>query len=131
MNKVILTGNLCREIELKQTESGNQVVSNCVAVKREYKNANGLYDSDFIDVVAWNTQAKYLSDYATKGDRVELVGRWQTRTYTNAQNVTIKVNEVIVESISVYKPRVVSDQPKPTNSEYEVSNDDLPFNLPF
>ncbi len=127
MNKVILTGNLCREIELKQTENGNQVVSNCVAVKREYKNANGLYDSDFIDVVAWNTQAKYLSDYATKGDRVELVGRWQTRTYTNAQNVTIKVNEVIVESISVYKPRVVSEQPKPTNSEFEVSEYDLPF----
>lgn len=131
MNKVILTGNLCREIELRQTESGNEVVSNCVAVRRDYKNANGDYESDFINIVVWGAQAKYLSEYAGKGDRVELAGRWQTRQYTNAQNVTITVNEVVVESISVYKPRVVTEQPKQTSNEFEVSNDDLPFDLPF
>jgi single-strand DNA-binding protein len=127
MNKVILTGNLCREIELKQTESGNDVVINCVAVRRDYKNAQGLYDSDFIDIVAWNNQATYLNNYAAKGDRVELVGRWQTRNYINAQNVTIKVNEVVVESISVFKPKVVTEQTKPNNGEFEVSEYDLPF----
>ncbi len=127
MNKVLLTGNLCRDIELKQTENGNNVVSNCVAVRREYKNANGEYESDFINIVVWGAQAKYLSEYAGKGDRVELVGRWQNRQYINAQNVTITINEVLVESISVYKPRVVSEQPYQTNTEFEVSADDLPF----
>lgn len=131
MNKVLLTGNLCREIELRQTQSGIDVVSNCVAVRRDYKNANGDYESDFINIVAYRTQAIYLNNYAAKGDRVELEGRWQTRQYTNAQNVTITVNEVVVESISVYKPRVVTEQPKQTSNEFEVSNDDLPFDLPF
>ncbi len=122
-----MTGNLCREIELRQTQSGIDVVSNCVAVRRDYKNANGDYESDFINIVAYKTQAIYLNNYAAKGDRVELEGRWQTRQYTNAQNVTITVNEVLVEKVSVYKPRVVSEQQYQTNNEFEIDENDLPF----
>lgn len=136
MNKVILTGNIVRDIELTQSQNNNAVVSNCIAVRREFKNPNGEYDSDFINFVAWNNQANYLANYAKKGDRVELVGRWQTRNYQNQQGVTVYVNEVVVESITAFskepkqdqeqKPKL-QDQPKYTDSFNEISEEDLPF----
>lgn len=130
MNKVILSGNLCQEIELKQTQSGKSVLTNCIAVQREYKNEKGEYDSDFINLVVWGAQADYLGKYANKGDRVELVGRWQVRKYTANDNTTRIVNECVVESIKAFNRHPKEEQP--TNEEQprfeELKyDDDLPF----
>lgn len=132
MNKVILSGNLCQDIELKQTTGGKSVVTNCIAVSRDFKNANGEYESDFINIVVWDKQAEYLSKYASKGDRVELCGRWTVRKYAANDGTNRTANECIVESIKVFsKPK--EDQ-QPTQSAYtqpkfeEIPNDtDLPF----
>lgn len=133
MNKVILSGNLCRDIELKQTQGGKFVLANCVAVSREYKNANGGYDSDFINIVAWDQKAEYLSRYASKGDMVELVGRWQTRKYT-ADDSSRTVNECIVEGVRIFKKQKAEsgDAAQYTNTasadfENLPSEHDLPF----
>ena len=124
MNKVILSGNLVRDIELRQSQGGKSVVSNCVAVKRDYKNAQGEYDSDFINIVLWGSQADYLTKYGKKGDRVELVGRWQVRAYQDVGAVVNYANEVVVESITVFSkdPKAASD-PAPIT----VAESDLPF----
>lgn len=116
MNKVILSGNLCQDIELKQTQGGKSVVTNCIAVQREYKNASGSYDSDFINIVVWDKQAEYLKNYASKGDRVELCGRWTVRKY-QAQDGTNRVaQECTVESIKAFsKPK---EEQKPTQNGY-------------
>lgn len=130
MNKVILSGNLCQEIELKQTNNGKSVVTNCIAVRRDYKSANGEYESDFINLVVWGAQAEYLSKYAHKGDRVELCGRWTVRKYTANDGNTRTVNECVVESITAFS------KPKENQSNYmpdaykdfeEVSDHHLPF----
>lgn len=106
MNKVILSGNLCQDIELKQTQGGKSVVTNSIAVRREYKNEQGTYDSDFINLVIWGAQAEYLSKYAHKGDRVELCGRWTVRKYQANDGTTRTVNECVVESITAFsKPK--------------------------
>ena len=132
MNKVILSGNLCHEIELKQTQSGKSVVTNCVAVQREYKNDKGEYESDFINLVIWGAQADYLSRYANKGDRVELVGRWQIRKYTANDGTTRTVNECVVESIKAFSKKKEDTQPTfnvYTQPKFEEIKDgeDLPF----
>jgi single-strand DNA-binding protein len=123
MNKVILSGNLCRDVEIKMTTTNKEVVSNCVAVRREYKNEEGIYDCDFINIVIWGNQAKYIGEYASKGDRVELVGRWQTRKYEDAKGETKILNEVVVESITAFS---TSARPSETE-EPEITEDDLPF----
>lgn len=126
MNKVILSGNLVRDIELRRSQSGEAVASNAVAVRREFKNAGGDYDTDFINFVVWGKQAEYLNDYGKKGDRVELVGRWQTRKYTNKDGADVLVNEVVVESITVFSKEPKQTQPAQTPvNEYDDS--DLPF----
>lgn len=121
MNKVILTGNLTKDPELRKTNNGTNVVSSTVAVSRDRKDADGNYGTDFINFVAWGAQADYLANYGNKGDRVELCGRWQVRQYENNSGQTVTVNEVHVESLSVF-----SKQPNQTRLK-EVETDDLPF----
>jgi single-strand DNA-binding protein len=116
MNKVILTGNICQDIELKQTTAGKSVVTNCIAVSRDFKNANGEYESDFINIVVWDKQAEYLSKYASKGDRVELCGKWTVRKYQANDGTNRIVNECLVESIKAFsKPK---EEPKQSNGNY-------------
>lgn len=129
MNKVILSGNLVRDMEVRSTQDGKMVISNCIAVKRDYKNANGEYDSDFINFVAWEQQAEYLRQYAKKGDRLELVGRWQTRSYQNQYGNNVTVNEVRVESLTVFnKPAPQQEQKQEEKlPTYKKAVEDLPF----
>ena len=135
MNQVSLTGNLVRDIETKVVGE-KKVVSNCVAVNRERKNANGEYESDFINIVVWEKQAEYLESKAHKGDRVELTGRLQVRSYKNKDGADVKATEVVVEKISVFqKNPQASAQARPTNAVKQTakvepsfeSDDDLPF----
>ena len=131
MNKVILSGNLCQDIELKQTTSGKSVVTNCIAVRRDYKSANGEYESDFINLVVWGAQAEYLSKYASKGDRVELCGRWTVRKYTANDGTTRTANECVVESITAFSKPTVNQSnymPDAYKTDFEEVNDQ---NLPF
>lgn len=126
MNKVILTGNLCRDIELKTTSNNKEFITNCIAVSRDYKNANGDYESDFINIVAWNSQAVYLSKYASKGDRVELTGRWEVEKYTDSNGTQQIYNKCVVESIkAIPKPKDKTEEPKAKIEEIDGS--DLPF----
>jgi single-strand DNA-binding protein len=117
MNEVILTGNLTNDVEARQTTNGKSVVSACIAVKRDYKESDGTYSTDFINFVAWGLQAEYLAKYAKKGDRLEIVGRWQVRSYEK-DGQKVRVDEVVAESVAVF-----TKQPK----MLEVQADDLPF----
>lgn len=123
MNKVILTGNLCRDVELKITANGKEFVTNCVAVRRDYKNANGEYDSDFINIMAWNSQAVFLSKFAKKGDRVEIVGRWEVERYTDSNGTQQVAHKCVVENVSaISKPKEKAEQ-----KLEEIDGSDLPF----
>ena len=70
MNKIILSGNLVKEVELRNTPNGTSVIQNTIAVRNDYKNAKGEYDSEFINIVAWKQTADYISKYASKGNKV-------------------------------------------------------------
>ncbi len=130
MNKVILSGNICRDVEKERSKSGIAVVNNCVAVKREFKDKDGEYGVDFINFTAFDKKAEYLASYAHKGDRVEIVGRWNTRLYTDKDNRQRTANEVVVESVNVYGNRR-DDQPKQERKRIDTNSlptdDDLPF----
>ena len=101
MNRVCLSGNLCKDVELKKTSSKKAVVSNTIAVSRDFKNDDGEYETDFIDIVVWEKTAEYLSKYAKKGDRIELVGKWQVRKYQTSDGKNRVVNECVVEWLKI------------------------------
>lgn len=143
MNRIVLSGNVCKDIELRNTTSGVEAVSNTIAVKRNYKNANGEYDTDFINFVAYKNNAEYLNKYVRKGAKILIEGRINTRNYENEQGNKVYVTEVIVDRIEQLtfannenndnnKEKVVdpTQEYDDINNEKEVSiiNDlDLPF----
>ena len=98
MNKVILSGRIASEIELKATPSGVSVCSFRIAVSRRFKNADGNYDADFISCVAWRANADFINKYFSKGDPIELCGNIQTRTYED-NGKKMYVTEVIVDEV--------------------------------
>ncbi len=98
MNKAILVGRLTRDPELKTTGSGTSVCSFTVAVNRRFKNAEGNYDADFINCVAWRQQAEFLAKYFAKGSMVGLVGSIQTRNYEK-DGQRVYVTEVSCDEI--------------------------------
>ena len=96
MNKVILSGRICSDIELKTTTSDVNVCSFRLAVQRRFKNAEGNYDADFISCVAWRSIADFISKYFKKGDPIELTGNIQTRNYEK-DGQKVYITEVVVD----------------------------------
>lgn len=126
MNKVILTGNLCKDVAIAETPNGKEVVENCLAVRRKYKNANGEYDTDFINIVVWGASAKYLNNYAKKGDRVELVGEWRVNKYTDSDGTQRVTNKCVVDEITAISNKPKEEQQQQVKLE-EIDGSDIPF----
>ena len=110
MNKVIVIGRCTKEIELKQLSSGSSVVEFSVAVKRPFKSANGEYESDFFDCVAFKNTAELISKYVKRGDMIGIEGRLQTRNYTNREGKKVYVTEIIVENVEFLQGKRQEEQ---------------------
>lgn len=131
MNKVLVTGNLVRPIDKRMTESGRVIVNNTIAVNRQYKDKDGERGVDFIPFTAFGQSADYLDHYAVKGDKLEIVGRWQNRKYTDKNNQERQVSELIVEYVSLLTPKKdraeTAEQAKEEPKAEAPIDDDLPF----
>lgn len=101
MNKFLGTGNICKDIELKSTNSGKNVLQNTIAIRNDYKNANGEYDSEFVNIVVWGNTAEYMQKYAHKGMKIAVEGRLQTRSYDKADGTKGYVTEVVCNSVEL------------------------------
>lgn len=101
MNIVILSGNLVRNIELKYSANGTPYITNCIAVKKNTKNENGEYDTDFINVSFFGVSAEYVNNYCKKGSKVLINGILTTGSYVNKEGKKIVVTNVIANSIEV------------------------------
>lgn len=133
MNKVIEIGRAVRDVELKQTNSGASVVEFSIAVKREFKSANGNYESDFFNCVSYGKTAELISQYVKQGDLFGIEGKLQTRNYTNKEGRKIYVTEIIVEKVEFLQPKKQEEYPTPNfeavapNFEEIGTEDDLTF----
>jgi single-strand DNA-binding protein len=100
VNQVILMGNLTRDRETRQTPSGQSVTSFSLALNRSYKDQSGEWQeaTDFIDVVAWGPLGERVAQYVTKGRRVLVQGRLQSRAWEQdgqkRSKVEVQANDV-------------------------------------
>lgn len=102
LNKVVLAGHLTATPELRRTPTGLSVTSFSIAInRRSSKNAEGAQNQqnvDFINIVAWNTQAEFITRYFKKGSAICITGRLQTRNWTDQQTNTKRyATEVVVD----------------------------------
>ena len=105
MNKIILLGRLVKDPEIKYTPSEKCVAQFSIAVNRPTKNAEGQYDADFINIVAWNKTAELIGNYVHKGQRILVEGRLQIRSYTAQDGGKRYVTEVIADRVEFIESR--------------------------
>lgn len=106
-NRVILSGNLVRDIEVKvmESESAKHVANFTVAVQRpQSKDAV----ADFINCVAWGQPADYLAKYGKKGSHITIEGELRTRNYERDEQ-KVYVTEIYVSSCHVEKKKVIEE----------------------
>lgn len=131
MNKVILLGNLCRDIELRYTKSQKAVMQNVIAVRNDRKNENGDYESQFINIVLWEQKANFLKQYATKGSRILVEGRLTTRSYETESGEKKYVSEVICEKVSILDSRKNTENNVGGNNVGDIEENIPESNDPF
>lgn len=124
MNKVIEIGRATKDVELKVTPTGKSAVTFSIAVKRNFKNAEGNYESDFFDCTAFGKLAETISRYVHKGDMVGVIGRLQSRSYTDKSGNNRKVTEIIVEELEFLQQK----KEEPAKGEFKRIEYD-PFEL--
>ena len=100
INNVVLTGRLTKDVDLKYTQSGTAVGTFTLAVDRQFKNAQGEKETDFVNVVIWKKSAEALANYTRKGSLIGITGRIQTRNYENQQGNRVFVTEVVAEGFT-------------------------------
>ena len=101
MNKVQLLGRLTRDVELRYAggENATAVGRTSVAVQRKFKNAEGNYDADFINLVAFGKTAEFMEKYFKKGSPVAVTGEIRTGSYTNKDGVKVYTTDVNVSDV--------------------------------
>ena len=131
MNRIVLTGRIAKDLELKTTNSGTAVLSFSIAVQRRFKNSEGKYDADFFNCTAWRQTAEFISKHFIKGSMIAIEGTLQNRSYTAQDNSKRTVTEIMVENAEFCGSSEKQEQkPAPTQSKTEfteVSDDELPF----
>ena len=81
MNQAMLVGRLTRDPEVVENESGTKYSNLTLAVPRNFKNEEGVYETDFIEITLWNNIAENTSEYCKKGDLIGVRGRIQVDSY--------------------------------------------------
>ena len=100
MNHVVIMGRLTRDPERRETGSGTPVTSFTLAVDRRFKSKDsGERKADFINVVAWDKTADFVSKYFMKGKMAAVTGRLEVREWTDKDNNKRWSTEVIADNV--------------------------------
>ncbi len=114
LNNVILVGRLTQNPEIVEIEEGKKVTTVILAVNRNFKNADGVYDTDFIRCILWNSVASTTTEYCRVGDVIGVKGRLQTSKYEDENKKTHYITDVIAERVTFLS----------TNKKHEDVNED-------
>lgn len=144
INRVVLVGRITKDVDHRVTQSGVSVVSFTLAVNRNFTNASGEREADFINCVTWRASADFMRNYVKKGNLLGVDGRIQTRNYEDNDGRTVYVTEVVADSVQLLESRssqessgqfrnIQEDTSSDAQDElYEttkdlIADDDLPF----
>ena len=101
-NKVILMGNLTRDVEVRTTSGGQNVANFSLAVTRSWRDQNGTQQdqTSFINCVAWGKPGEIIAQYVQKGAPLLVSGRLAQRSYEDKDGNKRQAVEVVVEDFN-------------------------------
>lgn len=117
MNSVSLVGRLTKEPVVTKTKGDKSVVNTTIAINRDYKNAQGEREVDFVTVNVWGSNAENLAKYTTKGSLIGIVGQLRSRNYDDKGGVTHFVTEVQADSVEFLETQAQTEARKAKASE--------------
>ncbi len=129
MNRVVLTGRITRDPEIRYSQSGQANIRFTVAVDRQQsRDANGNRQADFISCVAFGQQAEFMSRFIKKGYMLAIEGRIQTGQYQGQDGQVHYTTDVVVDRLENLTPRD-ANQPQQAGS-YQQQNQYQGYNNP-
>lgn len=129
VNNLTIVGNLVKDVEVQKVGEMS-ILKNTVAVRRDRKEKDGTYASDFINIVAFGHSADFLGNYAKKGNMVSVVGRIQTGSYENKEGNKVYTTDVVANNVYILTQKEgegQAPQSKPVAKTEAVSDDLMPF----
>ncbi|SFV61864.1 Single-stranded DNA-binding protein [hydrothermal vent metagenome] len=116
-NKVVLMGNLTRDIEIRYSQSGSAIGNTGIAVNRKWKSATGEQKEEvmFVDLTLFGRTAEIANQYLRKGRQVLIDGRLSLDQWTAQDGTKRSKHSVIVENLQMIGGR---DDAQQSNSSY-------------
>ncbi len=103
LNKVMLVGRLTKDVEVRNTPSGQAVAAISMATNRFWKDKSGTRQdqTEFHNVVLWGRLAEIAGQYLSKGQEAYIEGRLQTRKYTAKDGTERRTTEIVAENMQL------------------------------
>ena len=132
INKVILMGRLTRDPEMRHTNSGTPVTTFSLAINSGYGENQR---TDFVNCLAWNKTAEFVTKYFAKGKMIIVIGRITTRSWETQDGKRAYATEVIANEVSFGETKSsqqTATQPPMQDDDDDFTpldeeDDDLPF----
>ena len=105
MNKVVLIGNICKDPELSETNSGVAVCRFSIAVNRRRASEDAEQQTDFFNVTVWRGLAETVARYCKKGNKVAVSGQIQIRQYEDREGAKRTSVDVVAEEVEFLSPK--------------------------
>ena len=101
INRVVLTGNLTRDPELRNTPSGTSVCSLRLAVNTRRKDQQGQWidKPNYFDITVWGAQGENCAQYLAKGRPVAVDGRLEWREFTDKDGNNRQAIDIVADSV--------------------------------
>ena len=137
MNKIIISGRLVRDCDVRYTTSCKVVCQFTLAVDRPFTNQDGQREADFINVVVWGKIAELCGNSLSKGHRTLVDGRLQLRSYDAKDGSKRYVTEVVANSVEFIERKATGTEEKtdtaPGSANMESFGEQVPFDeqIPF
>lgn len=125
LNKTMIIGNATRDPEMRTTTTGQNVCSFGVATNRSWTDASGQKQeqAEFHNIVAWGKLAEICSQYLTKGRKVYVEGRLQTREWQAQDGTKRNRTEIVADNMILLdraSTRTTGASPSPFVSQQPV-----------
>ena len=105
MNNVYLVGRLTKNPEIEVFETG-KLTRISLAVNRPFRNADGIYETDYITCTVWNAIADRVCEYCKKGDMISVKARIQNNNYVDKNDNKVYTYEIIADQVSFMRAAI-------------------------
>lgn len=122
INRTVLVGRLTADPEMRYTPAGDAVTNFTLAVNRNFTNAQGEREADFIRVTVWRKQAENTANFVRKGHLTGVEGRIQTGSYEGEDGKRVYTTEIVADSVQFLEPKGSDDQEEKPKTQYKKQN---------